>query len=91
MNKTALIFGAGKTGRGFAAHLAFLGGYDIILIDKNRQLVDDLKKAGQYNIQILGNEKMSCTINFSGVYHIDDDFMAGRFCFDQSGFYVCFW
>ncbi len=72
MNKTALIFGAGKTGRGFAAHLAFLGGYNIILIDKNRQLVDNLKKAGQYDIQILGNEEMSCTINFSAVYDIND-------------------
>jgi len=72
MNKTALIFGAGKTGRGFAAHLAFLGGYDIVLIDKNRQLVADLKKAGQYYIQVLDNEKMSCTIPVSGVYHIED-------------------
>lgn len=43
-----------------------------MLIDKNRQLVTTLKKAGQYNIQILGNEKMSCTIHFSAVYHIDD-------------------
>jgi mannitol-1-phosphate 5-dehydrogenase len=57
LNNTALIFGAGKTGRGFAAHLAFLGGYDIVLIDKNRQLVDDLRKAGQYDIQILDNEE----------------------------------
>ena len=72
MKKTALIFGAGKTGRGFAAHLAFLGGYDIILIDKNRQLVAELKKAGHYDIQILGNEEMSCTIHLSGVHHIED-------------------
>lgn len=72
MNKTALIFGAGKTGRGFAAHLAFLGGYDIVLIDKNRQLVYDLIKANQYDIQVLDNEKMNCTINISGVYHIED-------------------
>lgn len=72
MDKTALIFGAGKTGRGFAAHLAFLGGYNIILVDKNRQLVADLKKAHQYDIQIVDNEKMSCTIKVSGTYHIED-------------------
>ncbi|MDB5249143.1 MAG: hypothetical protein JWQ40_3537, partial [Segetibacter sp.] len=72
LNKTALIFGAGKTGRGFAAHLAFLAGYNIILIDKNRQLVSDLKKAGQYDIQVLDNEEKSGTIKLSGVYHIDD-------------------
>ncbi len=72
MNKTALVFGAGKTGRGFAAQLAFLGGYNIILIDKNIQLVNDLNKAGQYDIQVLGNREMSCTVKTAGVYHIDD-------------------
>lgn len=72
MNRTALIFGAGKTGRGFAAHLAFLGGYNLIFIDKNRQLVADLKEAGEYRIQVLGNEEMNCSINFSEVYSIDD-------------------
>lgn len=72
MDKTALIFGAGKTGRGFAAHLAFLGGYKIILIDKNMQLVADLKKANEYDVLILDNKKMSCTIHVSGAYHIED-------------------
>jgi mannitol-1-phosphate 5-dehydrogenase len=70
--KTALIFGAGKTGRGFAAHLAFLGGYEVVLIDKDKQLVSDLKKASQYDIHVLDNEKMSCTIIPSGTYQIDD-------------------
>ncbi len=79
MDNTALIFGAGKTGRGFAAHLAFLGGYDIVLIDKNRQLVDDLRKAGQFDIQVLDNEEKSTTINLSGVFHIDDDSWHDQF------------
>lgn len=72
MKNTALIFGAGKTGRGFAAHLSFLGGYNIILIDKNRQLVDNLKQAGKYAIQVLDNEKKSCIIPVSSTYPIDD-------------------
>ena len=67
-----MIFGAGKTGRGFAAHLAFLGGYEIVLIDKNQQLVEDLKKAGQYDVEVLNNEEKNCTITASGVYHIED-------------------
>lgn len=73
MNNTALIFGAGKTGRGFAAHLVFLGGCEIILIDKNRQLIDDLKKTGQYDIQILDNQEKNLTIKIAAAYHIDDD------------------
>ena len=79
MDKTALIFGAGKTGRGFAAHLAFLGGYQIILIDKNKELVADLREAGQYDIQVLDNEKMSCIIEPAGVFHIDDFLWSGYF------------
>lgn len=72
MTHAALIFGAGKTGRGFAAHLAFLGGYNIVLIDKNTQLVADLKQAGQYAIQVLDNEEKNCTIPLSGAYAVDD-------------------
>src|SRR4051812_3040989 len=72
MNEFALIFGAGKTGRGFAAHLAFLGGYHIILVDKNKRLVSQLKEANQYDIQVLGNEKADCKITLAGAYHIED-------------------
>ncbi len=72
MTETALIFGAGKTGRGFAAHLAFLGGYEIVLIDKNRHLVSDLNHAGQFDVQVLNNEEKNTTIKVSGAYHIDD-------------------
>lgn len=72
MKETALIFGAGKTGRGFAAHLAFLGGYDIVLIDKNMQLIAELKQAGQYDIQVIDDERKSGTIKLSAAYHIDD-------------------
>lgn len=72
MAATALIFGAGKTGRGFAAHLAFLGGYEPILIDKDRQLVSRLLSAGRYAIRLLDEEKTVCTIRPAGVFAIDD-------------------
>ena len=72
MAATALIFGAGKTGRGFAAHLAFLGGYELILIDKDPQLVNELRAAGQYDIRLLSEEKSICTIRPAGVFSIDD-------------------
>ena len=67
-----MIFGAGKTGRGFAAHLAFLGGYDIVLIDKNRRLVEELNRAGRYDIRVLNQEEKSCTIPVAGAYLVDD-------------------
>src|ERR1700722_20179352 len=72
MAATALIFGAGKTGRRFVAHLAFLGGYELILIDKDPQLVNELRAAGQYDIRLLSEEKSICTIRPAGVFSIDD-------------------
>jgi mannitol-1-phosphate 5-dehydrogenase len=72
VNDTAVIFGAGKTGRGFAAHLAVLGGYDVVFIDKNKDLVNELANAGEYYIKVLGDEQKSATIKCSSVYHIDD-------------------
>jgi mannitol-1-phosphate 5-dehydrogenase len=72
MAATALIFGSGKTGRGFAAHLAFLGGYELILIDKDPQLVSELRAAGQYDIRLLDEESSICTIRPAGVFSIDD-------------------
>ncbi|HZG25758.1 MAG TPA: hypothetical protein VEZ17_14310 [Chitinophagaceae bacterium] len=73
MTNTAIIFGAGKTGRGFAAHLAFLGDYEIILVDKNPELIADLKKAGEYDIQVLNNEDRNCRIKVQDAFHIEDD------------------
>lgn len=72
MNKTAIIFGAGKTGRGFAAHLAFLGDYEIVLIDRKNSLVDQLKKDLQYEIDVLGCVEKHCIVSISAAYHISD-------------------
>jgi mannitol-1-phosphate 5-dehydrogenase len=77
----AIIFGAGKTGRGFAAHLAYLGGYEIVFVDKNRQLVEELNKAGQYYIDVLDKKEKSTVIPVSAAYRIEDaswheDFIA---------------
>jgi mannitol-1-phosphate 5-dehydrogenase len=69
---TALIFGAGKTGRGFAAHLAHLGGYELILIDKDPPLVSELRAAGRYDIRMFDEEGTICTIRPAGVFAIDD-------------------
>jgi mannitol-1-phosphate 5-dehydrogenase len=79
MAETALIFGAGKTGRGFAAHLAMLGGYEPILIDKDPRLVAGLRAAGQYDIRILDEESTVCTIRPAGVFSIDDPAWLAHF------------
>ncbi len=87
MAGTALIFGAGKTGRGFAAHLALLGGYDIILIDGDRRLIDGLRTAGHYDIRLLDGLGTTCTIKPAGVFHIDDPRLDGLFYIYPAGLY----
>ncbi|MBD0256033.1 MAG: hypothetical protein ICV83_09965 [Cytophagales bacterium] len=73
MSNTALLFGAGKTGRGFAAHLAFRGGYEIVLIDKNRSLVEDLRRAGQYRIEVLGQAEQGGSVPVAAAYPVEED------------------
>jgi len=72
MKKLAICFGAGKTGRGFAAHLSFLSGYQVVLVDKNEKLVDALTREGKYFIQVLGNAQMDCTVLPTGVFTLKD-------------------
>jgi mannitol-1-phosphate 5-dehydrogenase len=72
LTKSALIFGAGKTGRGFAAQLAFLSGYEIILIDKDSRLIAELSTASQFDVEVLGNPEKNTTITIAAAYHIDD-------------------
>jgi mannitol-1-phosphate 5-dehydrogenase len=72
VKKTIIIFGAGKTGRGFIAHLAYLGVYDIVLVDKNHQLVESLSETGHYHIHVIGDAVPGSTIYPRAVYHIDD-------------------
>ncbi len=67
-----IIFGAGKTGLGFAAHLAHLSGYPVILVDKDADRIEKLRKDGKFAIHIAGNSSMDCSVFPGGVYHVDD-------------------
>lgn len=90
MENTALIFGAGKTGRGFAAHLAFLGGYRIILIDKNKQLITELQRHKQYDIEVLAAPEKNCKVLLASAYVIDDESWHREFVFTQVAFTAVF-
>ena len=55
-----------------AAHLSHLGGYRIILVDRDHELVENLKKKGKFDIHVLGNENADCTIRPEQVYQLED-------------------
>lgn len=52
MKKQALLFGAGKIGRGFIGQLLFRSGYSMTFVDPVRALVDQLNAAGRYPVSV---------------------------------------
>ncbi|GAB2027801.1 mannitol dehydrogenase family protein [Lactovum odontotermitis] len=58
-----LIIGAGQSGRGFIPQ--FTTAQDkLVFVDKNHELINQLKVAGQYNIRYYGTEKRRTIQNF---------------------------
>lgn len=60
--KNIVILGAGQTGRGFIAPIMKENGYSLTFIDKDRDLIYQLKKEKAYQITYFGNVKKPCTI-----------------------------
>jgi mannitol-1-phosphate 5-dehydrogenase len=54
--KRLVLVGAGMTGRGQVAQLAFEDGWDLTLVDRDADLVRLLQHAGKYKVRLLGAE-----------------------------------
>jgi len=50
VDKTIVIWGAGRIGRGFVADLFHAAGYRIVLVDKSPDLVSQLRGSGRYTV-----------------------------------------
>jgi mannitol-1-phosphate 5-dehydrogenase len=48
--KTIVIWGAGKIGRGFVADLFHTAGYHVVLVDESQTLITQLCEAGRYTV-----------------------------------------
>lgn len=62
MADTALIFGAGKIGRGFIAHLLHQSGFAVTYVDASSFVVDRLKHHG-YEVHMLGAPEKNITLH----------------------------
>ena len=62
MNKITII-GAGKTGRGFLARLAYEQGAAIQFIDKDASLIQALRDAGSFKVSFFGNQRKAVAIS----------------------------
>ena len=67
-----VIFGAGMTGRGHIAQLAFESGWDLTFIDKDSALVDLLKRYGKYVVHLISNNPRDVNISGFKVFHNED-------------------
>ncbi|HYE07737.1 MAG TPA: hypothetical protein VEL07_19620 [Planctomycetota bacterium] len=76
-----LIFGAGRTGRGFAAHACARAGVPFALIDRDRALIAALRDAASFRVEVLGREEV-VRLEPAFVAHVDDDWQDA---FDAAG------
>jgi len=67
-----VLFGAGMTGRGQVAQLAFEDGWRVTLVDKDALLVDRLRRAGQYTVRLLGNKPREVLIKGYQILHTSE-------------------
>lgn len=49
-----VVFGAGATGRGHVGLLAWQAGYDVVFVDRKRELVAELQNNAGYRVRLLG-------------------------------------
>lgn len=59
--KIAVIFGAGRVGRGFAAEVLQSAGYHLFFVERNLSMVEQLRKNGFYMLYKAGQVSMQGT------------------------------
>lgn len=63
MSKKALVFGAGKIGRGFLGQLLSQSGFEIVFVDIDEDLVSLLNQRESYPLKLIGDEEQVLTIS----------------------------
>ena len=67
MTGKVVLFGAGATGRGHVGLLAWQAGCDLVLVDRNPELVNLLKAAGSYRVRLYTGQAGPSTGRFEEV------------------------
>ncbi len=72
--KTAVIFGAGRVGRGFTAEVLQSAGYHLLFVEQNQDMVDQLRSDGYYTLYKAGQVSMQGTdiTDFSIVHESEE-------------------
>jgi mannitol-1-phosphate 5-dehydrogenase len=77
--KTALVIGAGASGRGHVGQLAAESGYRLVLLDKDKALCRALRAAGAYTVRLVSAHTRVVTVDGFTVLHTSEQeaFFAG--------------
>ena len=77
--KKAVHFGAGSIGRGFIGDLLHDTGYEIVLVDVDKNIVEQINKTNSYDLYIIEENYKKKTIdNVKAVLLTDTDKIAGE-------------
>ena len=68
MAEKIVVFGAGATGRGHVGLLAWQAGFEMVFVDKKPDLVDALKRRGQYTVRLYGERCQEIDVSGYRVY-----------------------
>ncbi len=73
--KKILLFGAGKIGRSFIGQLFSQGGYEVVFVDINRDLIDALNDNRSYPVVIKSDtgDEIQQINNVKGIYLSDPE------------------
>lgn len=66
------IFGAGKTGRGFLAHLCHDAGLAFVLVDRDAALIESLRAEGSYTVRVLASPERTVQLRPQACYTTDE-------------------
>jgi len=72
MKPKVVVFGAGATGRGHVGLLAWQSGADLVFVDKKSELVETLRKAGQYTVRLFGEMYEEVKVTGFRVFHSEE-------------------
>ncbi len=67
-----MLFGAGKIGRSFIAQLFSQGGYEIVFVDINSDVVDEINHRGTYDVIIRDREEKKIRVNHIRAVHLKE-------------------
>jgi mannitol-1-phosphate 5-dehydrogenase len=70
--KKLVLFGAGKIGRSFIGQLFSRGGYEVVFIDVDKQMIDELNLRRNYNV-IIKSDKKEEILNIKNVRGVHAD------------------